>query len=252
MAAVVDGSHPVEQVNWTTGSETLTRHGLSLPTEAQWEYGCRGTTSTAYWFDFADLKDFANVADATAKRVGTSWTCEAWADGHVIHAPVGAFGANRFGLHDVHGNLWEWCQDTYGNTSNRVARGGSFNNVAVYAVGLPRQIHLRTAPTSSACVPPSSSRSDVSTSPNARTGFGRTQLAVQVTRGVDSVARIVEVPSISWRSDAILQPRANAGTIDSLVLRHRQTRRSREAVCVPLKNHLPRFAQSMAGRLGFL
>ena len=133
MTAAVDGSHPVEQVSWTMSSETMARHGLSLPTEAQWEYGCRGTTNTPYWFDFADLKDLANVADATAKRAGVAWTCESWSDGHIIHAPVGTFGANRFGLHDVHGNLSEWCEHTYGSSSVRVYRGGSYGYPAVLA-----------------------------------------------------------------------------------------------------------------------
>ena len=126
-------ANPVEQVSWPMSQQLLTRHGLVLPSEAQWEYGCRGNTATPYWCDLADLKELANVADATAKRAGTGWTCETWSDGHIVHAPVGTFGANGFGLHDVHGNVWEWCRNLYGSSSSRVYRGGSFGSPAVLA-----------------------------------------------------------------------------------------------------------------------
>ena len=143
-------SNPVESMDWWMCDRLLTRHGMALPTEAQWEYGCRGGTTTPWNVELADLRKVANVADADAKRAAPSWNCETWSDGHVVHAPVGSFGANGFGLFDVHGNVWEWCRDHYSDYGSersgdglrpdsadrsalRVYRGGSFGIPAAYA-----------------------------------------------------------------------------------------------------------------------
>ena len=103
-----------------------------LPSEAEWEYAARAGTTTRYWWGNDIGKNNANC-----DRGGTKWD-------NRQTAPVGSFAANPFGLHDVHGNVWEWVQDHYhdnytGAPANgsawatygcigRVIRGGSWYN----------------------------------------------------------------------------------------------------------------------------
>ena len=159
------GRHPVETVSWNDCDRATQRSGLTLPTEAQWEYGCRGGTSTVWSFggDMAEMKSYGNVADlAYAKAYGANAGAheKGWDDGHGLTAPVGSFTANGFGLHDVHGNVWEWCRDWHGSyatdpvdlmtgmrqvqgSRHRVYRGGSFLNPSFYARAAYR---LRSVP----------------------------------------------------------------------------------------------------------
>lgn len=115
-------------VRWTTSE------GFRLPTEAEWEYACRAGAQ-ARWSPGDDERQLAT---------------HAWYAGSVLHAPqpVGRKQANAWGLHDMHGNVWEWCWDRYAaypaagpdtpcvdprgpepdhaGESLRVLRGGSF------------------------------------------------------------------------------------------------------------------------------
>jgi formylglycine-generating enzyme required for sulfatase activity len=144
--------HPVEQVRWSDCVETLGRLGLALPSEAQWEYAARAGTSTPWWTgpDHASLANAGNVADSYGKVQGNeTWSMwdEDIDDGSTVHAEVGSYRPNGFGLHDVVGNVLEWCEDDcFGGfyresarldpvarlpgSTERVIRGGDFNNTA--------------------------------------------------------------------------------------------------------------------------
>ncbi len=110
---------PVDQVYWQESRDVLARLGLALPTEAQWEYAARGGTTTP-WYTGASpdsLRGHANLRDATARRADGQRALgvyENWLhDGYAGLAPVGSFRPNPFGLHDVIGNVSEWCADWF-------------------------------------------------------------------------------------------------------------------------------------------
>ena len=114
--------HPVVNVSWNDAVAFCkwlgTKDGKAyrLPTEAEWEYACRAGTTTRYHSgdDPETLAKVGNVADATLKAKFPYWkgTIQA-SDGYVFTAPVGQFKPNAFGLHDMHGNAWQWCADWY-------------------------------------------------------------------------------------------------------------------------------------------
>jgi len=127
---------PVENVSWNEAvefCEKLSRNTgkkYRLPTEAEWEYACRAGTDTAYCFgnDSERLEKYA-------------WFNEN--SGEKTH-PVAQLESNAWGLYDMHGNVWEWCQDWCGDYpsgpvtdpigpssgSGRVERGGGWNGNA--------------------------------------------------------------------------------------------------------------------------
>ena len=107
-------TNPVENVAWQVCARAARRFGFELPTEAQWEYACRaGGTARYSWGEAdTDCPRFANVADGTAQQFAEGFPeYHAWQDGHVTHAAVGMFAPNAFGLHDMHGNVLEFCAD---------------------------------------------------------------------------------------------------------------------------------------------
>ncbi|MEW6743106.1 MAG: SUMF1/EgtB/PvdO family nonheme iron enzyme [Planctomycetota bacterium] len=142
-----DLSHPVEQVSWHAAYATLGQMGLELPTEVQWEYATRAGTTSVWWT--GDAKDSiagtANLADRFARenRGESHWHYELeFDDGYTMHAPVGSFRPNAFGLHDTMGNLWEWCLDWYGGYHYPVQEGSGerlipepFRNAKIFRGG---------------------------------------------------------------------------------------------------------------------
>jgi formylglycine-generating enzyme required for sulfatase activity len=128
---------PVESVSWNDVQDFIKKlnqkegKNYRLPTEAEWEYACRAGTTTAYfWGDKADCSK-ANYGDL-------SNGCKGKNPGKTMK--VSSFPPNAWGLYDMHGNVFEWCQDWYGdyptdsvtdpdgpdNGSDRVLRGGDW------------------------------------------------------------------------------------------------------------------------------
>jgi len=113
----VSWMHPVEGVSWVAGRKILARLALQFPTEAQWEYACRGGSGSLWWTgdELESLDGNTNICDEKSARYYPGTFQQGVRDDFVMHAPVGSFSPNPFGLCDMIGNVSEWTMDSYGN-----------------------------------------------------------------------------------------------------------------------------------------
>ncbi|MDJ0903417.1 MAG: formylglycine-generating enzyme family protein [Xenococcus sp. MO_188.B8] len=136
---------PVENISWFDAVEFCQRlskqtvQEYRLPTEAEWEYACRAGTTTPFHFGETITSDLANY------RGTSTYANEPSGEYRQKTTPVGSFPPNAFGLYDMHGNVWEWCQDGWHEnyqgapkdssawlsqkSSRKVLRGGSWNYI---------------------------------------------------------------------------------------------------------------------------
>ncbi len=138
---------PVTNVSWYGALAYAEHYGKRLPTEAEWEKAARdGLVRKKYpWGDMPPDGTQCNFADISASGGWYSeWSDKEAYDGYPFTAPVGSYTPNGYGLHDMAGNVWEWCADRYAyypnsyeknptgpdSGTNRVLRGGSWNNTS--------------------------------------------------------------------------------------------------------------------------
>lgn len=132
------GNRPVINVSWKDANDFALWMGCRLPTEAEWEFACRAGSTTMYSFDDKLTFDEANIKN----NYPVKSVCKGTFQQKTL--PVGSYQPNKFGLYDMHGNVWEWCNDWYfeyekGSQKNpvgppdgtmKVLRGGAWDSNA--------------------------------------------------------------------------------------------------------------------------
>jgi formylglycine-generating enzyme required for sulfatase activity len=150
------GNRPVENVSWEEAKifclnlSEKTGQSFRLPSEAEWEYACRAGTTTPFYFgntintDQVNFDGYYPFFDSSINETLIHYGGER----RLETTPVGSFPPNSFGLYDMHGNLWEWCDDvwhpnykgapikggpwlTKGITNKKVVRGGGWDSLGM-------------------------------------------------------------------------------------------------------------------------
>ena len=144
-----NSDRPVESVSWDDVQSFCqklsdrTHKPYRLPSESEWEYACRAGTITPFCFGETIAPNLGNYNAAIPYKYAPAGIS------NTSTTEVGSYPANAFGLHDMHGNLWEWCEDVWhddydllpidgtahtqgGDRSCRVVRGGSWRDPADY------------------------------------------------------------------------------------------------------------------------
>ena len=144
----VTNRDPVTNIDWFDATRHANRFGLLLPTEAQWEYAARGGTTTSFWcgesVDSVMRLGAANVGNPGVEFQGAA--ISATADGYPLHAPSGTFAPNPFGLHDLIGNVYEWCRERHGRYDSELRPGDGLRTPGTELVRIVRGGSFRTHP----------------------------------------------------------------------------------------------------------
>jgi len=166
-----DLNRPVEQVSWNDATnycalrtaqeratgQITTMFAYRLPTESEWEYACRAGTTTAFYFGSGLYSGQANFNGTAEYDAAAGYITNPLGIFIGATTPVGTYAPNGWGLYDMIGNIWEWCQDWYGayptgsatdpqgpvTGSYRLFRGGNWTADATYC----RSAFRSSAPT---------------------------------------------------------------------------------------------------------